>query len=303
MKPRFPVFIVSKGRADSRLTIRHLETMHIPFRVIVESQERDAYAKHVKPENLIVLDPAYQTNYDTCDPEGDALNKSKGPGPARNMAWDISAREGFTHHWVLDDNLAGFYRLHENQKKALGDGTFLYAMEDFVLRYRNIALSGPAYESLVSKRQKQPALIYNTRIYSCLLIKNEIPYRWRGRYNEDTDLSLRVLKAGLCTVQFVAFLQKKIWTQVMAGGNTEEFYAREGTLPKSQLLKKLHPDVTRVVWKFHRWHHQVDYTKFQNNKLLPSQNTTRETGINEFGMVLANEPYKASPLHKTGSHR
>jgi len=28
------------------------------------------------------------------------------------------------------------------------------------------------------------------------LIRNDIPYRWRAKYNEDTDLSLRVLKDG-----------------------------------------------------------------------------------------------------------
>lgn len=35
------------------------------------------------------------------------------------------------------------------------------------------------------------------RAFPCILIQNDIPFRWRGRYNEDTDLSLRALKA-LC---------------------------------------------------------------------------------------------------------
>ena len=90
-----------------------------------------------------------------------------------------------------------------------------------------------------------PPFVVNTRIYSCLLIENSAPYRWRGRYNEDTDLSLRVLKDGLCTIQFNAFLCGKVTTQRMKGGNTKEFYSDEGTLPKSQMIADLHPDVPR----------------------------------------------------------
>ena len=108
----------------------------------------------------------------------------------------------------------------------------------------------------------------NTRIYSCLLIQNDIPYRWRGRYNEDTDLCLRVLKDGNCTIQFNAFLQEKLQTQTLKGGNTEDFYSKEGTYPKSKMLEDLHPDVAKIVWKFNRWHHHVDYKVFKKNKLI-----------------------------------
>ena len=47
-----------------------------------------------------------------------------------------------------------------------------------------------------------PAFVKNTRIYSTLLISNNCKHRWRGRYNEDTDICLRVLKDGDCTIQF-----------------------------------------------------------------------------------------------------
>ena len=35
----------------------------------------------------------------------DGINKT---GPARNFAWDKSIELGFTHHWVMDDNLDAF---------------------------------------------------------------------------------------------------------------------------------------------------------------------------------------------------
>ena len=95
------------------------------------------------------------------------------------------------------------------------------------------------------------------------------PYRWRGRYNEDTDLSLRVLKDGWCTLQFNAFLQGKEPTtndsKQQKGGNTEQFYSKEGTYNKSKMLYDMHPDVVRMVWKFGRCHHYVDYNVFKHN--------------------------------------
>ena len=116
----------------------------------------------------------------------------------------------------------------------------------------------------------------------CLLIRNDIPYRWRARYNEDTDLSLRVLKDGWCTVQFNAFIQEKATTQTMKGGN-EEIY-KNGTLDKSKMLAKLHPDVAEVVWKFNRWHHKVDYKPFKKNKLKKKKGLKIKKGINNYGM-------------------
>jgi hypothetical protein len=68
-------------------------------------------------------------------------------------------------------------------------------------------------------------------------------------------------------VQFNTFLQEKITTQYIKGGNTAEFYAKEGTLPKSEMLVRLHPDVARLVWRFGREHHYVDYTPFAGNQL------------------------------------
>lgn len=259
--PSFPIYIPSKGRADSRLTAKALDAAGVPYRLVVERQELDAYRAVVNPAKLLVLDPAYQRDYDTCDDLGDS--KSKGPGAARNFIWDHAVAEGHAWHWVMDDNIRGFWRLHQNLKRPTRGGAVLRAMEQFVLRYTNVAMAGPNYYMFASRKSRQPPYITNTRIYSCNLIRNDVPFRWRGRYNEDTDLSLRMLKAGWCTVQFNAFLQWKMTTQTVKGGNHADFYDREGTLPKSRMQVQLHPDVSRLVWRFGRWHHHVDYSGFR----------------------------------------
>jgi len=128
----------------------------------------------------------------------------------------------------------------------------------------------------------------NTRIYSCNLIRNDVPLRWRGRYNEDTILSLDMLKADWCTILFKAFLQGKVRTQTLKGGNTEEFYAKEGTFAKSKMQAQVHPDVSRIVNKFGRVHHYVDYRPFKKNRLILRDDIVIPEGINNYGMRLAH---------------
>jgi len=160
--------------------------------------------------------------------------------------------------------------------------------QPIVVDQDNMIIVGPNYDFFVPRRIKQPPIILNTRIYSCNLIRNDTPYRWRGRYNEDTDLSLRMLKDGWCTILFNAFLQKKASTQTLKGGNTDDFYSKEGTLPKSQMLVNLHPDVSRLVWRFNRWHHYVDYNSFKNIKLVKKENVEIKTQVDNYGMKLTN---------------
>lgn len=264
--PRYPIYIPTKSRAAIALTPRYLDEIDVPYRLIVEADQADEYAEHFPRDRILILDPAFQDEYDTCDDL--ARTKSLGPGPARNYAWSHALAEGHPYHWVMDDNIKLFARLHQNRRIPVGDGTIFHAMETFTLRYRNVAMSGPNYWMFAPSRTKHPPFTTGTRIYSCNLIRNDVPFRWRGRYNEDTILSLDLLKAAWNTIQFNAFLQWKLPTQTLPGGNTEAFYAHEGTLAKSRMLVEQHPDAARLVYKFHRWHHHVDYTPYRSIPLL-----------------------------------
>ncbi len=290
MNPKYPIYIVSKGRWKSRLTSIALENMNVLYNIVVEKSEYQKYSKFIDKKKILVLPQSYLDEYDTCDNLGNS--KSKGPGAARNFCWEHSIDNGYKYHWVMDDNIDLFCRFNKNLKVPVDSGTIFLCMEDFVNRYINIAMAGPQYFMFVSRKLLYPPYILNTRIYSCNLIKNEIPYRWRGRYNEDTDLSIRMLKDGWCTILFNAFLQRKQATQTIAGGNTKEFYLKEGTLPKSEMIQKLHPNITEVVWKFNRWHHQINYRYFKKNRLIKKSRFKNIKGINNYGMVLVSNKEK-----------
>src|SRR5690349_15643661 len=186
MNPKYPVYIISKGRWESRLTAKALDARAIPYHIVVEPQEYAQYAAVIDPAKILTLPFS---------------NLGQGSIPARNWVWDHAVSTGAARHWILDDNINGFVRLYKSQKIPVTDGAIFAAAEDWTDRFSNMALAGFHYRFFmktgahISSTEKHPILL-NSRVYSCILIKNDLPYRWRGRYNEDTDLSLRVLKDG-----------------------------------------------------------------------------------------------------------
>lgn len=293
MNPRSPVYIISKGRHTSMFTSRSLSRMRVPHYIAIEPQDEENYEKaldvfDIRKYVTLLIAPF--------------SNHGDGPGRARNWCWDHAIEVGAKRHWVLDDNISDFYRLHQNKRIRVESGAIFRAAEDFVDRYENVPISGFQYRFFIAPNQSYPPYVKNTRIYSTLLIDNSCKHRWRGRYNEDTDICLRVLKDGDCTIQFNAFLQGKAATQTVKGGNTEEFYHKEGTqdktkwrdghlnpegtINKSQMLVDMHPDVARIVWKYGRWHHFVDYSPFKKNELRYKKNAVVPNGINNYGMKL-----------------
>lgn len=270
--PRYPVYIVSKGRWETRLTSKHLEQMEVPYRIVVEPQEYANYAAVIAPKKILVLPFS---------------NLGQGSIPARNWIWEHALSEGHERHWIVDDNIQGFVRLNENRKIKVTDGAIFKAAEDFVDRYENIALAGFNYRFFAEQRSARlPPYYLNTRIYSCILIKNDLPHRWRGRYNEDTDLSIRVLKDGWCTFLFNTLLANKLATMSAKGGNTDELYQGDGRLKMAESLRDQHPDIVRITEKWGRWQHHVDYRGFRKNKLIVKPGVIIPDGSDEFGMEI-----------------
>jgi len=278
--PRFPVYIISKGRFKKNPTVQTLNQLKVPFKIVIEEHEYKEYSKIVDKNNILILPVKYKKEYDTFWKDNLGIT---GSGAARNYVWDHAIENKSVWHWILDDNIESFERFNNNMKVKFMSGDPFYILEDFVLRYENIAIAGFGYANFVHWHEFRPPISFNTRVYSCLLIRNDIPYRWRGRYNEDTDLCVRVLKDGWCTLQTNIFLQGKMATQKMKGGNTDEIY-KDGTLKKSQMIVDMHPDIAKLTKKFNRWHHHINYKIFNKNLPIKKKNIIIDDKINNYGL-------------------
>jgi len=268
MSVKYPVYVITKGRDEKPLTSIALSKMKVPHYLVVEPQEFQKY-DFTKTEFATILKLPFS-------------NLNQGSIPARNWCWQDSMEH--ERHWILDDNIEQFNRMNHNLQVRVDCDAIFKCAEDFVDRYENIGIAGFEYDFFCKSKWKWSPFRLNTRIYSCHLIDNSLPFRWRGKFNEDTDLSLRVLKSGYCTILFLAFLQQKTQSMKMKGGNSEMYERTNNRLEFAESLVAQHPDVARVTRKFGRWHHQVDYRPFKNNRLLLK--TKLPKGTNEFGMKL-----------------
>ena len=271
MNPKYPIYIISKGRWDSRLTSKALERMKVPYHIVIEPQEYKYYSNVIDKKKILTLP---------------FKNLGKGSIPARNWVWEHSIQNGHLKHWIMDDNIYDFYRLNRNTRNIVQTGTIFKICEDFTDRYENVPISGLNYRFFMVPTDSHPPYYLNTRVYSCILIDNTLKHKWRGRYNEDTDLCIRALKDGFCTILFNAFLQEKAGTMTVKGGNTDELYADDGRLKMAKSLQEQHPDICTITWKFNRWQHQVNYTVFEKNKLIKKNNVEIKQGIDNYGLVL-----------------
>jgi hypothetical protein len=284
---RYPIYILSKGRAQyGPHTAKTLTNMGVDFYILIEPQEKEEYSKSpfIKQNQIVVLPFS---------------NHGMGSGPARNYAIEHSKSNGFARHWLLDDNLQDMWRFHNNKRYRIEKGSGIFrAAEDFVDRFENVALSGFQYKFFCPDTMAYPPYVLNTRIMSCFLIDNSCPVQWRGKYNEDVDLSIRVLKEGLCTLLFHSFLCGKLRTGTVKGGNTSEIYnnyEEDASLKKSQMLKEMHPECIDLMERYGRTHHFVNLDAIINkqtgqsarqNALILKKDVSINNCTNNYGMKL-----------------
>lgn len=247
--PRYPVYVISKGRSDVCYTANFLVEDGTPFHLVVEPQEFDLYAAKYGPERIYTLPFS---------------NLGLGGIPARNWVWEHAKAAGFERHWILDDNIRYIHRRYKAFRVRCDSSTAFRAAEDFTDRYENIAIAGLNYSMFIPDKVKIAPFFLNNHVYSCLLIKNDLKNRWRGRYNEDTDLCLQVLADGWCTVLINAFTINKIRTMTMKGGNSDQLYKGDGRLKMARALERVWPYVVSVDRRFQRPQHKIrdEWKKF-----------------------------------------
>lgn len=271
--PQYPVYIPSKGRADQCLTAKCLVKDGMLFHLVVEEQEHDQYAARFGEQNLLVLPFSNQ---------GSVI-------PARNWIKEHATEAGYNRHWQLDDNIVHISRRWKAKRFYCDAGIALKVVEDFTERYKNIAISGLNYMMFAPDRKKQSPFVLNCHVYSCCLILNSLPNKWRGQYNEDTDMCLQVLSEGWCTVLFNVFLIQKKWTMIMKGGNTDELYQDDGRVKMARSLERYWPGVVETKRRFQRPQHVVNnsWKKF-DTPLIRRKDIDWDNlpAVNEYGMKL-----------------
>lgn len=252
-KHEYPVYIISKGRAYNPMTAKLFEDAGIDYLIAVEPQEAEDYKKSLGKKRVLVLPFS---------------NLGLGSYPARNYCWEHSKANGYKYHWLFDDNIREWRKwILAKRKKWIDINSALRFVEIYTNK-NNIDINGFEKLTFSVKPPKKPFKL-NCHVYSTLLIKNELKYRWRLKYNEDIDLCLQVLHNGGTTASCVYYLAEKVSTsQKMKGGNQTELYKNNDpkkNLLKAKMLEAVWPQYTKTVIRFGRHHHLIDWKVFKKN--------------------------------------
>jgi hypothetical protein len=275
VKPRYPVYIPTKGRAGVPLTGKMFDRDSVPYKMVVEPAEREAYTKAGYGDKLLIL------------PEN-----GRGLVYARNWIKDYSISQGEARHWQFDDDIIRITRLYKGYRFRVPSGTALAACEDFADRYENVALVSINSEFFVPvtaglERIKVPPFYLNGRCYTVFLVDNTMVGRWRQKYNEDTDMSLQVLSRGHCTILMNAFLIKTPETMTDKGGQTA-IYINDGRLKMARQLERVWPGVVVTKRRFGRPQHAIksQWKKFDTPLKLKPGIDLANMKPNDYGLEL-----------------
>ena len=55
MNPKYPIYIPSKGRWETRLTVKALDRIRVPYYIVIEPQEFENYAIVVDRDKILTL--------------------------------------------------------------------------------------------------------------------------------------------------------------------------------------------------------------------------------------------------------
>ncbi len=248
-QPKYPVYIPSKNRADTSFTAKFLLEDGVDFKIVVEPSQVEAYEARFGRDLLLIL------------PE----DNMRALG-SRLWIREHAISEGHDRHWQLDDNIRNILMYYRNKRVRVNSADAMLLVEDFTDRYTNVGVSGFQYSMFMVDVTKP--FILNAKVYSGSLINNRMPHKWRLFYNEDVDLCLQVLNAGLCTVQIQQFGINKIRTMTIKGGNTDDLYQGDGRLVMARTIEEVWPQYAKTTWRYGRPQHSINWRAFKDNQLV-----------------------------------
>ena len=250
-KSNYPIYIISKGRYKNPLTANYFKSCDVDFFICVEPQEYDLYVESIGIKYVLKLPFS---------------NLGLGSYPARNYAWEHAIQNGFQYYWCFDDNIHCFDKWINGKKTKYRNAIDAIRYVEQFATINKHDISGFEYRYFVAKPPKT-AFKLNTHVYSAMLIKTSLPYRWRLKYNEDIDLCLNVLHNGGKTSSCIYYMIRKTSTVAkMKGGNQDELYKNNDEkkkLLKAKMIESVWPQYAKTVIRFGRYHHLIDWKQFQ----------------------------------------
>jgi len=261
-KIKYPIYVISYKRSHSLMTMGFLEQMKVNYYIVIKKCDKEDYVRELQNKDYKYYTLLIMSN--KFFKEQTELGNGGGI-PQRNYCW-VHCRDKLKQksHWILDDNINGFFYYNYDTKVKTNNKSFFSYME----RFRNtikdkVGIVSPNYTHHVCGYRKP--FNVNNKNYSCLLINNHLldkyNIKWEKRYNEDVRLTLTCFSNKIKTIEFNMFLIGKVSTGSVKGGNCEIYqYERKNYNKQSKdFYNNKEIFEKKILDKVKKYGYNIDY--------------------------------------------
>ncbi len=230
---KYPIFVTSKGRARQAPVLGILRACKLPYFLVVEPQDLDAYRQDYPEASFFVL------------PEND-----QGLAYARQKVLDYCRAESIPWFWLLDDNIKQFMYVKDRVKIPVTANVVFAGIERLVEQYVNVAMASPDYQQFAVFAESEYTA--NTRTYCAVLINAQTGLNYRPGVldmKSDVDWCLQHLAAGWNTLLVHSYAMDKPTMGLTRVGGQADNYRKGRDSMYAHRVHRLWPNVTELVQK------------------------------------------------------
>lgn len=240
-RPECPVFIPSRGRSDTATIPRVFDAEGIPYTLVVEPHEYDAYAQRFPAADVLRL------------PESD-----RGVWYVRQFILEYCRENNIDWYWQFDDNIKRFVGAG---KPCTATEALAYA-EQLVKEYANLAMVSFDYQQYAFRQRVEYSV---NRRAACAVLTWSGP---GGDYipidpKEDVDFQLQRLAAGMSTILIHRYAMEKPPMGCGGKGGCHDMYASGKHVESAKRMLEKWPH-TSPVEKPRGLDVRVDWAAFPN---------------------------------------
>ncbi len=240
----FPVFILTKGRAEIATTPSVLEADNVPYALVVEPQEAEVYRLNYPRAEIVVLPKDNQ-------------------GLAYACYWLVEyvRSNSLTWFWRMDDNLGKFGETRCRRVCNMPAGAILSRAELATEWSNRLGLVGLQYTQYAWAARKQYTI--NRMAAACYLqnAASGIQYDLGLPAKQDVDLTLRHVTQGWYTLIWQTLSMSKPTIASWTRGGQCEMYNKRKDWDDARRLRVLWPQYVKLVMKRGRLDVKIDWAK------------------------------------------
>lgn len=264
------IYIISKGRPEC-ITAQTLTKLNYPGEwYIVCGNNDETIPQYIRNwgENKVLIFDWYNEIEDTDTLDNFGFdNMPSGASPVRNATIRISKERGEKRHWQFDDDYRAFWLTDADlkHKRRIDNGELLCWWMCRIAKFADSChLPNCGFALGTIESAPENAVNMGTRVFNAHNMSSEgLTTRWRSRLNDDLINAIETHRLGQKTEFSFLFLCLVMPPSQQEQGGLSDIYRAEGTVRKSAYPILLAPNAARLIIKFGRYHHKVDWSKIR----------------------------------------